>query len=193
MAVSDGESRPIRKVKDMKRIGAGFWKALYISLFALCVDQISKVLVSTGMRLHQSTKIIGDLFQLTYIHNPRGVFGLPLGGMLLQTIFSFVAIVLLLYALYRASEAKFSVRLSLAMILGGALGNFIDRVRMGEVVDFLDFGVGGVRWPIFNAADIWVTVGAILLAFHCVVQKDIENDEGDAALRPGGDEGADPA
>jgi len=177
----------------MKRIGGGFWKALYVSLFALCVDQISKVLVSRGMRLHQSTKIIGDFFRLTYIHNPKGVFGLPLGGIVFQTIFSCVAIVFLLYALYRASGAKFSVRLSLAMILGGAFGNLIDRVRMGEVVDFLDFGVGSVRWPVFNAADIWVTIGAILLAFHYVVQKDIENEEEDAALCPRGDAGADPA
>ena len=186
-AVSHGGVRLCRKVEDMKRTGSGFLSAFYVSLFALCVDQVSKILVSTGMRRHQSTEIIGDLLRLTYIHNPRGVFGLPLGPPVFQTVLSSIIIILLFYMLYRASGAKFSVRLSLAMILGGALGNLIDRIRMGEVVDFLDIGVGNVRWPIFNVADIWVTVGAILLGFYYVLQKDIEDEEEDSALCSGGD------
>lgn len=138
------------------------------------------------MSYGSSKNIIGDFFRLTYIENAGMAFGFDLGWKHLFGIISIIASLLILYYLYKSKEANFGFRLSLAMILAGAIGNLIDRVFYGvifgydklfygRVVDFLDvdffdlniFGYQIDRWPIFNVADASVTIGVILLIiFH---------------------------
>ena len=139
-------------------------KFLWIIPLAVAIDQASKFIVRGSMTLYQSEPVLGNFFRLTYIHNPGAAFGLNVGSPLLHTVFSFLALGILIY-LYRSLTANERLlRLALCLVLGGAVGNIIDRLYLGEVVDFFDFGLGDLRWPIFNFADSFVTVGVLLLA-----------------------------
>ncbi|MCE2448876.1 MAG: signal peptidase II [Candidatus Latescibacteria bacterium] len=130
---------------------------LWIIPLAVAIDQTSKFIVRGSMALYQSEPVLGNFFRLTYIHNPGAAFGLNMGSPLLHTAFSFLALGILIY-LYRSLAANEQLlRLALCLVLGGAVGNIIDRLYLGEVV-------GDLRWPIFNFADSFVTVGVLLLA-----------------------------
>lgn len=131
------------------------------------VDMVTKLIVQRTFYPGRSVSVLGDFFRLTYIMNPGAAFGIHFGEYS-RPVFLVLAILALfvLGAMYLATPAKDRLRLyAIASICGGALGNLIDRVRSPRgVVDFLDFGFGELRWPIFNAADIAVTIGAVLLA-----------------------------
>ena len=137
---------------------------LWIIPLAVVIDQASKFIVRGSMALHQSEPVLGDFFRLTYIHNPGAAFGLNVGSPLLHTAFSILALGILVYLYRSLTENERLLRLALCLVLGGAVGNIIDRLYLGEVVDFFDFGLGDLRWPIFNFADSFVTVGVLLLA-----------------------------
>ncbi len=182
-------------------------KVLYVSLLVVITDQLTKLLVKggsipllnikiNGMEYGQSINVIGDFFKITFVENPGLAFGISVGdtAKLFLSLFSLAAAIAILYYLYKSRNQKYIVRLSLALILGGAIGNFIDRafygifygyapIFYGSVVDFFnvdffDFTILGrtyERWPIFNIADATVTVGVILLVlFH---QSTTETDE----------------
>lgn len=133
----------------------------------LAVDIITKEIVVRTINLYQQIPIIGDYVRLTYIHNPGAAFGIEVGehSRIVFLVLSLLAL-LALGAMYWFTPAADRMRLAaIALICGGALGNLLDRVRSAAgVVDFLDVGVGTVRWPVFNVADIAVTTGAIILA-----------------------------
>jgi signal peptidase II len=131
------------------------------------LDIVTKYVVQRSLRLYDPVPVMGDFFRLTYIFNRGAAFGLHLGeySRYIFTALTLVAIVGL-FVWYRSTPRIDRTRLlALALVTGGAIGNLIDRIRSKQgVVDFLDFGVGEVRWPVFNVADIAVTTGAILLA-----------------------------
>lgn len=130
-------------------------------------DQVTKLLVQQSFRLYQQVDVIGDYLRLTYIHNPGAAFGIQLGAYS-RPIFLVLSIVALaaLAGMYWVTPVRDRMRLAaISLICGGAIGNLIDRVRSEQgVVDFLDVGIGDLRWPVFNIADIAVTTGAIFLA-----------------------------
>jgi signal peptidase II len=128
----------------------------------LAVDRISKTVVTGAMHLHQSVDVAGDWVRLTYIHNRGAAFGLFPGSRWFLIAVSVLAAAIVVRAAWRGGRPRIMVPLGL--ILGGAVGNLIDRVRRGEVVDFLDVGLGAHRWPVFNAADSAVTIGVAWLA-----------------------------
>jgi signal peptidase II len=135
----------------------------------LLLDLVTKLFVQRTFHLYQQVNIVGDYVRLTYIHNPGAAFGIQLGPPgASRYIFLFLSLIALgaLAGMYWVTPAKDKVRLSsIALICGGALGNLLDRLRSAHgVVDFLDIGVGDLRWPVFNVADIAVTTGAIFLA-----------------------------
>lgn len=133
----------------------------------LAFDIATKEIVVRTINLYQQIPIIGDYVRLTYIHNPGAAFGIEVGehSRIVFLVLSALALVAL-GAMYWFTPASDRLRLAaIALICGGALGNLLDRVRsQAGVVDFLDVGVGTVRWPVFNIADIAVTTGAIILA-----------------------------
>ena len=140
---------------------------LWIALVVLVADQITKYIVTIKMSAHgPPVEVLGTFFRLTYIHNRGAAFGLNLGSPFIHTVVSIAALALLVYLFWTLPAGASLLRTALAMVLGGALGNIVDRVRLEKgVVDFLDFGIGEQwRWPIFNVADSFVTVGIILLA-----------------------------
>ena len=163
-----------------------------VAAVVLILDQITKVQISQKMFRGESHRVLGDFFRLTYVHNDGAAFGLDLGGR-----WSFIIVTVLVAAFilfyYARTERTTVARWALALILGGALGNLADRVRIGEVVDFLHFSVGGFSWPIFNVADIGVSVGVALLAIHLFRKEAPEDAEGDAGTGIEASEPADPA
>ena len=142
----------------------------------IVIDQLSKLHIMETMRLHESIPIIPDLFSFTYIRNPGAAFGLLAGSsnafrMVFFGLTSVFALVLLGTILYRMPEREWMGRLSVSAILGGAIGNLIDRLRFGEVIDFLDVYIGSYHWPAFNVADSAITVGVIFLVIHFMFEK----------------------
>jgi len=149
------------------------WNGGKAGLFAgvlggvVALDLITKTFVQRSLSLYQQVNVVGDYVRLTYIHNPGAAFGIHLGP---YSRFIFLALSLVALAalagMYWVTPAKDRIRLaSIALICGGAVGNLLDRIRSSQgVVDFMDVGIGQLRWPVFNVADVAVTCGAIFLA-----------------------------
>ena len=133
----------------------------------LLLDQFSKYYLENLLPLGHSIPIIENLFQLTLIHNPGGVFGLfRRSGPFLFVIISILIITLLLFFWKKLLPGKgFSGKLSLGLVMGGALGNLVDRLRFGYVIDFLDFSLRGHHWPVFNLADLGITTGVAIICY----------------------------
>jgi len=144
------------------------------------LDQWTKALVLQRMRLHESIEIIPSFFSLTYIRNPGAAFGLFVQMSERFRFFFFPSVTLLvtlvlLHLFIKSIQDDHHdgtwqphthnrwLRISVALVIGGAIGNLIDRLRYGEVVDFLDFYIGRYHWPAFNVADSCITVGIPLL------------------------------
>lgn len=142
---------------------------LYGGLSALIVilDQITKYLVQQNLTPYRPVPILGDFFRLTFIYNPGAAFGLHVGELSRYIFLGLtVACVIVLVIWFRSTPITERMRLlAIALVTAGAIGNFIDRLRSARgVVDFLDVGFETLRWPVFNVADIGVTVGALILA-----------------------------
>jgi signal peptidase II len=134
----------------------------------LLLDQITKVYVDSSMRLHESIPVIEGLFSITYIRNPGAAFGFLAGASpLFRSVFFVTATVLaIVFGLHYLCKSKFEeprLTFALTLILAGAAGNLIDRIRLGEVIDFLDVYIGSAHWPAFNVADSAISVGAVML------------------------------
>ena len=142
----------------------------------VAADQVTKLYIMRSMRLHESIPIIPDFFNLTYIRNPGAAFGLLAGSsntfrMVFFGLTSIFALGLLGTILVRMPARDLMGRFSVAGILGGAVGNLIDRMRYGEVIDFLDVYIDQYHWPAFNVADSAITVGVIFLIVHFAFEK----------------------
>jgi signal peptidase II len=142
------------------------------AVFAACaavvvaLDQITKNVASSRLEPGESISILGDFIRFTLVHNTGAAFGLFPGSRVPFIIVSVLAIAVVLYLFLRETYRSVLNRVLLGCILGGAFGNLIDRVRLGWVVDFIDMGIGQVRWPVFNVADSAVTLGVVLLAWN---------------------------
>ncbi len=143
--------------------------------FIVIIDQVTKIVVKNFMEEKDSISVIGDIIRLTYIKNPGMAFGIQIGGKLFYTIFASMACVIILVYLFRLKPENFWARFALASILGGAIGNLIDRIIYSEVVDFIDIRI--IRWPVFNFADIAVTIGMIILIVIVIFERNKEESE----------------
>ena len=145
---------------------------LFITALIITADQISKSLVKSTMPLYDVVPVIPGFFQLNYITNKGMAFGinLPVGISFFSGI-SLIIICFLVWILWCERKNNLLMRISLALILGGAIGNLIDRILFGEVIDFFDFMVGDFHWYIFNIADSAVTVGIISMLFYSFLFK----------------------
>ena len=139
---------------------------LWLAALVLVLDQITKVLVMNQLAAYQDMIPLTGFFNLVHVHNTGAAFSLFADQPGWQRYF-FLAIGLgasaLMFYLMRQTRGRPLFSIALALILGGAVGNVIDRARYGHVIDFLDFHVAGWHWPAFNVADAGITVGAVLL------------------------------
>lgn len=145
-------------------------RVLFVSAILVLADQVSKAIVVRTMSLYESIPIIPNFFHFTYITNDGMAFGIdfPFG----YFIFSAVSLLLtffLFWYLWSVRNHSIVIRLGLAMIIAGAIGNLIDRIMLGEVIDFLDFMIRDFHWYVFNLADSYVTVGMVLLLIDSII------------------------
>lgn len=140
---------------------------VFLLLFSsLILDQASKIIVRNTMDLHQSIPILGNVLRFTYIENRGLAFGIHVSNSLPFTILSIIASVIIVIYLTTHWQESMRVKCSLALILGGAFGNLIDRIARSEVTDFIDMGIGDLRWPVYNIADSVVVIGMAFLIYH---------------------------
>ena len=132
---------------------------LFIGFLAIILDQLVKIYVVSNMKLGESIPVVQDIFHLTYVLNPGAALGI-LENHRWFFIAICVAILLGVAIFYKSIRRECAMfRYGLGLLLGGAVGNLIDRIQNGLVVDFLDFRI----WPVFNIADIAICVGAVML------------------------------
>jgi len=146
---------------------------LFFSLLIVVIDQLTKLAIKSRFYLGETYEALGSLVRFTFVQNPGIAFGIHFSNAWFYSFFAAVASIALLAYLYRMRQSRFSLRLALALIFGGAIGNLIDRLAYGEVVDFIEIGFANWRWPfIFNIADIGVTIGMIILIALTLFEKD---------------------
>ncbi len=145
-------------------------KILFASAIMVLADQISKTVIRSTMTLYESITVIPGFFHLTYITNDGMAFGInfPFGIYIFSAI-SIILTVILFWYLWTIREENIILRSGVAMILAGAIGNLIDRLLLGEVVDFLDFMIGDLHWYVFNFADSYVTIGMGIILYDSIV------------------------
>lgn len=129
------------------------------ALFIVILDQLAKFITKNNFELNQSVPLIKDILHLTYVTNAGSAFGLFKGFNLAFILFSIIIIIVVLYHIKKIKQDEKVLQLSVGLLLGGTVGNLIDRIAYGFVVDFIDFGI----WPVFNVADSAVTISAVLL------------------------------
>ncbi len=147
----------------IKRIITRFGLALGVAALIAVSDQLTKLLVVMKLRPFVDNPVLGNFFKLTLVYNPNTVFGLSFGKGFPYHLLVIGIMIMVLVAL--AFEKHLRNAAAYGLILGGAIGNLIDRFTRPGVVDFLNFGVGDLRWPYFNLADSAVVVGVCLLLF----------------------------
>ncbi|MBI3539020.1 MAG: signal peptidase II [Candidatus Eisenbacteria bacterium] len=161
---------------------------LAIAAAIVAADWWTKRWATATLAGHPSLGVIGEFMRFTYTRNSGVAFGLGAGLPFPYYVFSIIAAVAIVYLFLRQRVPSPARRIALALILGGALGNLVDRVRFGEVVDFIEIGWGRWHWPVFNVADSAVSIGVVLFAIAWP-KREAAGDGGRAA--PDGGDAAD--
>lgn len=144
-----------------------------IGSIVLVLDQLTKIWVRATFQLYESVPVIDGFFHFTYVHNPGGAFGMlrDADASIRLPFFLIVSVVavgaLVLFVRQLPTEQRF-LQFALGLVLGGALGNLIDRAWFGYVTDFLDVFWGSYHWPAFNIADSGISVGIVILLYYSV-------------------------
>ncbi len=161
---------------------------LALALAIVLIDQISKLVIKETMTPGQSVAVLGDLLRFTFIYNEGGAFGIRFGGRIFHLIMSLLAAAAITIYILRTRHDRLLPRLLLACIIGGAIGNFIDRIFAGRVVDFIDINIPDIsipafslstwrfegfelyRWYTFNFADMAVSLGLIAYMLFLIIE-----------------------
>jgi signal peptidase II len=142
-------------------------RRLFVTAFSIAVlDQVVKKVVTSLMELGESVDFIGTVVRFTRTANTGAAFGMLRGRSLLFIIISAVAAAAIACFWRQIARQRAWEQLAFGLVMGGAVGNLIDRIRFGAVVDFINIGIGDLRWPYFNVADSAITIGVSILAFH---------------------------
>ena len=153
---------------EMKR---KYWVLLIFCFGILLLDQWTKCLIVQKLTLYQRVEVIQGFFNIIHVRNTGGAFGIFGGekgglGSILFVVVSLIAIGSLVFLFIKLGENEKTLALSFSLVLSGAIGNLIDRLRYGEVIDFLDFYLSSTHWPAFNVADSAICIGIGLMALE---------------------------
>jgi len=151
-----------------------------IAVFGIIVDQITKIIVDRSMKLFDSIPIAENFFNITYVRNKGAAFSFLSNASWRLPFFitvSCIAVIVIMIAFSKLRDDQKLAHVSLAMIFSGAVGNLIDRLRMGEVIDFLDAHWYRHHWPAFNVADSLICVGVFLLAIDMMLEEKCSNKD----------------
>jgi signal peptidase II len=139
---------------------------LLTGLAILVADQLSKGFVIAAVALGEQVHVIGEIVQVWHVQNRGAAFSLLQGGSILFLVVSILSLGMVAYFHRSLRQRAVWVHLVLGIILGGTLGNFVDRLRLGYVTDWLSIGIGDLRWPTFNVADSSIVVGIGILVLY---------------------------
>ncbi|HLQ70471.1 MAG TPA: signal peptidase II [Bacillota bacterium] len=150
-----------------------------LSLFIIGIDQLSKWIVVKHMAYGEHITVIENFFYITSHRNSGAAWGILEGKMGFFYVITVIVVIGLIYYMQKYGKHSKFLAISLSFILGGAIGNFIDRLFRKEVVDFLDFNIFTYNYPIFNVADSFLVVGVILLLIATIIneRKEKKNHE----------------
>ena len=143
-------------------------KSVLTALLVILADQATKLAIVANFDRGEEIEVLGSLLRLGHARNSGAVFGILKGSGDYFAVFSLIAAAVIAVVIYLARKSPAAVKVALGLVLGGALGNLVDRIRLGAVVDFIDIGINAVRWPSFNIADLAITVGVITLIIKCL-------------------------
>lgn len=153
-----------------------YLRLVVVTGLVVAADQVTKALIFAYLPYHQSITVVPGFFDITHIHNPGGAFGLmanlsPTARTIVFLLASSLAVGLIFYFYIKTPPSYTFLAIGFALIFGGAIGNLIDRFRLGIVIDFLDVYIGEYHWPAFNIADSAITVGIIVFGYHLLFKK----------------------
>ncbi len=144
-------------------------KILPISLCLVLVDQIVKVLITKILGLHESIIVIKDFFSLTYVRNTGAAWSILSGNTLLLVLISIIALVFIYHYLIKDKVLNEIDVVSYGILIGGIVGNLIDRIIHGYVIDYFDFKIFNYNFPIFNIADVLIVISVIIIGISLIV------------------------
>jgi signal peptidase II len=155
-----------------------------ISTIGIIIDQITKTAIDHNMQLFDSIPVVENFFHITYVRNKGAAFSFLSHASWRLPFFitiSIIATLVILVAFRKLRDDQKLAHISLSMIFSGAVGNLIDRIRLGEVIDFLDAHWYRHHWPAFNVADSLICVGVFLLAIDMILEeRRLKNNSGEA-------------
>ncbi len=159
-----------------------YWVLLIFCFGILFLDQLTKSMIVQRLPLYQRVEVIPGFFNIIHVRNTGGAFGIFGGekgglGSILFVVVSLIAVGAIIFFFIKIREAERTLALSFSLVLSGAMGNLIDRLRYGEVVDFLDFHLSTYHWPAFNVADSAICIGIGLMALE-LLKRDKKKREG---------------
>lgn len=152
-----------------------------IAATVVAFDLWTKRWATANLAWHEPVDVLGQLVRFTYTRNSGVAFGLGAGLPFPYYLFSIAAVAVILYLFARQRVGGAARQIALSLIMGGAIGNLVDRVRSGEVVDFIEIGYGRWHWPVFNLADSAVTIGVVLFALTWPRSHPAHTDQATAA------------
>ena len=151
----------------MKKLGI-------ITVISLLIDQLTKWLITSNLKITETISIIPNFFRITYLQNTGGAFSILSKSLPLLIVLTVVILFIIIWIIKKMSVIDTFNIITYGILIGGILGNFIDRIRLGYVIDFLDFNIGSYHYPVFNIADIMIVVSCIILIIKNI--KEGKND-----------------
>jgi signal peptidase II len=159
-----------------------YWVLLIFCFGILLLDQWTKSLIVQKLLLYQKVEVIQGFLNIVHVRNTGGAFGIFGGekggiGSILFVVVSLIAIGAIVFLFIKIKEDEKTLALSFSLVLSGAIGNLIDRLRYGEVVDFLDVHLSTYHWPAFNIADSAICIGIGLMALELLIRDNKKSAE----------------
>lgn len=138
-------------------------KILSISFICILIDQIIKFIITINLNFTESINIIKNFFRITYLQNNGAAFSILSGNRIFLILITLFSLILIYFILIKNKKINNIESICYGSLIGGIIGNLIDRIRLGYVIDYLDFNFGNYQYPVFNFADILIVVSAITL------------------------------
>ncbi len=138
-------------------------KITIISLICIIIDQIIKIIITTNLEFAKSINVINNFFRITYLQNSGAAWSILSGNRIILILITVLAIFMIYYFLIKDKKLNNIDYVLYGTLFGGIIGNLVDRIRLGYVVDYLDFNFGSYHYPVFNFADICIVLSTIIL------------------------------
>ncbi|MGM9881339.1 MAG: signal peptidase II [Bacilli bacterium] len=148
---------------------------IILSIVLTIIDQLSKFIVIKALNVNHSIEVIKNFFYLTYTHNKGAAFSILTGKRIFLVIIAIIIIAAIIYYLKKNTPNNSLSKIAFSLVIGGSLGNLIDRILRGYVIDFIDVKIFGYDFPIFNLADTFITIGIFILILFSL-RKEKGND-----------------